>query len=78
MKNEGTEITLSQSKKVDLILFNGTDRNERINGQMGIIISNKDGIKFIHSSSGKAHGVVITELNNYYMGRFVKVIRVFD
>ncbi|MEO8859958.1 MAG: C40 family peptidase [Ginsengibacter sp.] len=77
-KNEGTEIPLSQSKKGDLILFTGTDSTERIIGHMGIIISNKDGIKFIHSSSGKAHGVVITELNNYYMGRFVKVIRVFD
>ncbi len=77
-KNKGTEIPLSQSKNGDLILFTGTDSTERIIGHMGIIISNNDGIKFIHSSSGKAHGVVITELNNYYMGRFVKVIRVLN
>ncbi len=77
-KNKGIEIPLSQSKKGDLILFTGTDSTERIIGHMGIIISNTNGIKFIHSSSGKAHGVVVTELNNYYQGRFVKVIRVFD
>jgi len=32
---------------------------------------------FIHSSSGKANGVTITPLNDYYKGRFVKVIRIF-
>jgi cell wall-associated NlpC family hydrolase len=77
-KNSGREISLTKCKKGDLILFKGTDSTERIIGHMGIIISNDNGIKFIHASSGKAHGVVITELNDYYMGRFVKVIRIFD
>ena len=38
---------------------------------------NGDVIDFIHSSSGKAYGVVVTPLNGYYIGRFVKVVRVF-
>ena len=77
-KNKGIEIPLSQSKKGDLILFTGTDSTERIIGHMGIIISNNDGIKFIHATSGRAHSVVITDFNDYYQGRFVKVIRVFE
>jgi len=45
---------------------------------MGIVIYNgKDELLFIHSSSGKANGVTITPLNDYYKGRFVKVIRIF-
>ncbi len=77
-KNKGIEIPLSQSKKGDLILFTGTDSTERIIGHMGIIVSNNDGIKFIHATSGKAHSVVITDFNDYYLGRFVKVIRIFE
>ena len=45
---------------------------------MGIIISNDNSqVQFIHASSGKADGVTITPLNDYYKSRFVKVIRVF-
>ncbi|MBA2249336.1 MAG: C40 family peptidase [Chitinophagaceae bacterium] len=75
--NVGKEIPVDYSKKGDLILFTGTDSTERFVGHMGIIISNDAGnIQFIHSSSGKANGVVITPLNSYYKGRFVKVIRI--
>ncbi len=75
--NVGEEIPLPESKKGDLILFTGTDSTERFVGHMGIIISNSDStIEFIHSSSGKAHGVVITPLNAYYKGRFMKVVRI--
>ncbi len=76
--NAAAEIPLQQSKPGDLILFTGTDSTERSVGHMGIIISN-DSIQtlFIHSTSGKANGVTITPLNNYYKGRFVKVIRIF-
>ena len=74
--NAGEEIATGDSKKGDLILFTGTDSKERFVGHMGIIISNEDGnIKFIHSSSGKAKGVVITPLNDYYKARFIKVVR---
>jgi cell wall-associated NlpC family hydrolase len=77
--NIAMEIPLEKSKPGDLILFTGTDSTERSVGHMGIIISN-DAIQtlFIHSTSGKANGVTITPLNNYYKGRFMKVIRVFS
>ncbi len=75
--NVGEEIPLQESKKGDLVLFTGTDSTERFVGHMGIIISNENGdVQFIHSSSGKANGVVVTPLNTYYRGRFLKVIRI--
>ena len=74
--NIGKEISSAHAKKGDIILFAGTDSAERFVGHIGIIISNENGdIQFIHSSSGKAKGVVITPLNDYYRGRFVKVVR---
>ncbi len=77
--NVGTEVPVNDAKKGDLILFTGTDSTERFVGHMGIVISSSDSaLQFIHSSSGKANGVVITPLNEYYKGRFMKVIRVFD
>ena len=77
-ENVGTPVDVHVSRPGDLILFTGTDSTERIIGHMGIIISNEgDNIQFIHSSSGKAYGVVITPLNDYYKGRFMKVIRIF-
>jgi cell wall-associated NlpC family hydrolase len=74
----GRDVQLSESKPGDLILFTGTDSTIRTIGHMGIIIKADGGtIDFIHSSSGKANGVVVTPLNGYYMGRFMKVVRVF-
>lgn len=76
--NVAPEVLIDDAKPGDLILFTGTDSTERVVGHMGIIISN-DAIQtlFIHSSSGKANGVTITPLNDYYKSRFVKVIRIF-
>ena len=72
------EIFLPDAKPGDLILFTGTDSTIRIVGHMGIIVSNLNNqLYFIHSTSGKAYGVTITLLNDYYKGRFVKVVRVF-
>jgi cell wall-associated NlpC family hydrolase len=72
------EVPLANAKQSDLILFTGTDSTEKTVGHMGIIVTNiNDSIAFIHSTSGKANGVTITPLNEYYMGRFMKVIRVF-
>jgi cell wall-associated NlpC family hydrolase len=77
--NYGREVSRTDAKPGDLILFTGTDSTIRVVGHMGIVILNRpDKLQFIHSSSGKAYGVVITELNKYYMGRFVKFIRVFN
>lgn len=76
--NLGTKIELSNAKAGDLILFTGTDNTVREVGHMGIIHSvNGNEIDFIHSTSGRANGVTITPLNKYYLGRFVKVIRIF-
>lgn len=75
----GVDIPLSQAKKGDLILFTGTDSTERFIGHMGLIINNDQGsIQFIHSSSGKAYSVTISPLDKYYLGRFLKVIRIFS
>ncbi len=74
----GKEINVGKARPGDLILFTGTDSTIRVVGHMGIVMSNRDGnLLFIHSSSGKAKGVVITPMERYYLSRFVKVIRVF-
>ena len=76
--NYGTAITEAKARPGDLILFTGTDSTIRIVGHMGIVESiTNDTLRFIHSSSGKAKGVVINPLGNYYRSRFVKLIRVF-
>lgn len=76
--NVGRKIETAEAKPGDIILFTGTDSSIRVVGHMGIITSNEDqNIQFIHSTSGKADGVTITPLNDYYKGRFVKIIRVF-
>ena len=75
--NVGKEIPPSSAKRGDIILFTGTDSTERFVGHMGIVVSNTDTLRFIHSTSGKAYGVTITPLSNYYKGRFVKTIRLF-
>ncbi len=76
--NEGQEVNLADATPGDLILFTGTDSTIRTVGHMGIITQSGDSVVFIHSTSGKANGVTETTLNPYYMGRFVKVIRVFQ
>ena len=76
--NVGIEIPKEFASPGDLILFTGTDSTIRIVGHMGIVESNERGnLLFLHSTSGKAQGVVISPLHGYYETRFVKVIRVF-
>ncbi|MCU7548456.1 C40 family peptidase [Chitinophagaceae bacterium LB-8] len=75
--NVGRVIPVDSVKRGDLILFTGTDSTEELVGHMGIIVSGKDSVQFIHATSGKAYGVTITPLNKYYLSRFVKTIRVF-
>ena len=75
--NVGKEIPYTQAKRGDIILFTGTDSTEHFVGHMGIVVSNTDTLRFIHSTSGKMYGVTITPLNKYYQSRFVKTIRVF-
>ncbi|HVF97466.1 MAG TPA: C40 family peptidase, partial [Flavisolibacter sp.] len=73
----GKEVSAAEARPADLILFTGTDSTERFVGHMGIVVSNTDTLRFIHSTSGKMHGVTITPLNDYYKGRYVKTVRVF-
>ena len=74
----GKEINIEKARPGDLILFTGTDSSDLIVGHMGIVENTKDDtLWFIHSTSGKAKGVVISPLGDYYKKRFVKVIRVF-
>ncbi len=76
--NFGKDIVIEKAKPGDLILFTGTDSTTLIVGHMGIIESaTDDTLRFIHSTSGKAKGVVISPLGDYYKKRFVKIIRVF-
>lgn len=73
------EIPIKDAKPGDLILFTGTDSTTRIVGHMGIVSSQPgEALKFIHSTSGRGYGVVETAFHNpYYVGRYVKTIRVF-
>jgi cell wall-associated NlpC family hydrolase len=76
--NAGNEVPSANAKSGDIILFSGTNPAERHVGHMGIVVSNTDTLRFIHSTSGKAMGVTISPLSSYYLSRFVKVIRVFQ
>jgi len=43
---------------------------------VGIVLCNEgDDFEFIHSTSGKEHGVTITAMDQTYRRRFVTVIR---
>lgn len=73
----GREVSAAGAREGDLILFTGTDSTESFVGHMGIVVSNTDTLRFIHSTSGRQRGVTITPLSNYYRGRYVKTVRVF-
>lgn len=74
----GKDVNRLEARPGDLILFTGTNPNVRTVGHMGIVtFSNADKLFFIHSTSGKLNSVTVTPLNDYYMTRFVKVIRIF-
>ena len=75
--NVGTEVPVQEARRGDLILFTGTNPAERFVGHMGIVVTNTDTLRFIHSTSGKAMSVTTTALTDHYKERFVKVIRVF-
>jgi cell wall-associated NlpC family hydrolase len=76
--NVGEEVAVASARKGDIILFTGTDPLESTVGHMGLIVSNNsEGLRFIHSTSGKEMGVTITPLNDQYRKRFVAVRRLF-
>lgn len=75
--NVGKAIPVEQAKRGDIILFTGTAPQETKVGHMGLVVSNTDTLRFIHSTSGKAMSVTVTPLNKYYLRRFVKTLRIF-
>jgi lipoprotein Spr len=74
----GEKQSLEDAKPGDIILFTGTQKRSRSIGHVGIILSNdEDGVKFIHSTSGKEHGVTVTTMDDRYHHRFVSIVRLF-
>lgn len=74
----GIPVKLAEAKVGDVLIFTGTSRKSKRIGHVGIIYSIDDegNIKFIHSTSGKANGVTITNFDNYYKGRFIKAVSI--
>jgi cell wall-associated NlpC family hydrolase len=76
--NVGKTVTVEEARRGDIILFTGTDSTEKFIGHMGLVTENNGSeLQFIHSSSGKAMGVTVTPLNEYYKKRFVRISRIF-
>lgn len=75
-ENIGTKKSFNTCRPGDVILFTGTDPQERTIGHIGIVCDIVNGIpSFIHSTSGKAYGVTITSMDNkFYQDRFIAVI----
>ena len=77
----GKEVSISECRKGDIILFRGTHPSDKHVGHVGIVISNQgEPLQFIHASSSKKHsGVTITEYSkSKYPARFIKIIRVIE
>lgn len=75
----GKPVKLEDAKVGDVLIFTGTNPRVRKIGHVGIIYSIEDGeIKFIHSTSGKANGVTITDFNAYYKSRFMKAVSITE
>ncbi|MEO6685980.1 MAG: C40 family peptidase [Dyadobacter sp.] len=76
--NAGEEISMRDCKPGDIILFTGSNANSGVVGHMGIITQNRNKkILFVHSASGGGRGVMVSGLSEYFITRFVKVIRIF-
>ena len=78
-KSVGTEIKPEDFKIGDVLVFYGYRNTTQI-GHVGIICeANGMNSKFIHSSSGKVKGVIISELNSaMYSKRFYKCVDVLE
>lgn len=78
-KSVGTEIKPEDFKIGDILVFYGYRNTTQI-GHVGIICeANGMNSKFIHSSSGKVKGVIISELNSaMYSKRFYKCVDVLE
>lgn len=73
--NVGEKVSFEDARPGDIIIFTSPTNRHRI-GHVGIVLSNAgDEFKFIHSTSGKEHGVTITTMDDTYKRRFVQVVR---
>jgi lipoprotein Spr len=73
----GEKIDYADAKPGDIIIFTSPKKHSHRIGHVGIVLSNIGNVfKFIHSTSGKEHGVTITSMDDTYKHRFVQVIRV--
>jgi cell wall-associated NlpC family hydrolase len=75
----GTALNPEEFKEGDVLVFYGHNDSSQI-GHVGIICeANGMKSKFIHSTSGKAYGVTISELDSeHYARRFYKCIDVIS
>lgn len=74
MAKRGKRIATNKAKEGDLVFFK-TNKNRNVINHVGLIVTAKNGIEFIHSSSSK--GVIISSLNeNYWKSAFVEVRRI--
>lgn len=75
----GKEVKPDEFKVGDVLVFYGYRNSSQI-GHVGIICeANGMNSKFIHSSSGKVKGVIISELNSaMYSKRFYKCVDVLE
>lgn len=77
----GAEVPLDSCMKGDIILFSGRDRKKRPVGHVGIVVSEPgEPLHFIHSATSNAQGIIVTAFDayEYYLSRFVKVVRVLN
>lgn len=74
--NEGVAVPKTNAAPGDLVIFTGTDKNDRTPGHVGIVISEPgDTISFVHSSSNG--GVKISKVQGTrYDVRFLEIRRV--
>lgn len=74
----GTSVPLDQAKKGDLLIFTGTNVNDRTPGHVGIVITNPPkAVQFVHSSSNG--GVKVSSVDGTLYGkRLLDVRRVID
>lgn len=74
----GKNITLSQVRSGDILLFKGSNVNSNETGHLGIVTEIKNGkIFFLHSATSNNRGIMTSSLDEtYFKARFIKAIRV--
>lgn len=74
MAKRGKRIATNKAKEGDLVFFK-TNKNRNVINHVGLVVTTKNGIEFIHSSSSR--GVIISSLTeSYWKNAFVEVRRV--